>query len=400
MRIITKELYRLFNIRLFLMLMLFSLMYINLFLSIAQDWWNYSNSIWDVDFHRELVAEFGTELSIDEWDAFMAKRQGLIDTFMTEIKKSPIMQKHGIDTYEKYIDTYEKYQKKNIELNMDTADELYSEFVRFSFEDLITEPISFKLQLMNYIVDDKEDNYIFTDSDNADRIISELYVSKHSQVYQQRYKSHMTANSITLIHSSAVETVSGDFISMIILTAVWCFVLILPYQISERLRGIRSIQLTTYIGRKCFDKQAAACVLTGTIIGIMLCAVYAIMLWRKGAFDFLKCTIDDLWFDMTYLQYLILYAAFMILISVGAAMLAYFIGRLSANYIAGIGISIPVAAIFCIATNFLGMSPFEMGWNLSKVGSVVRACGIGLVLVFCTAVVIIMLRRDKVRDIL
>lgn len=402
MRILRKEIRRILSIKLLAILVLFSVCFSFLFLSIAQEFWNYSSSQWDVDFYRELVSEFGTELSIDEWDAFLAKRQQLIDDFMTEVRKSPVMQKYEIDTYDKY---YEAYERLVFADNMtDEDEELRNDINRLIFEDEVASPISFKLQCMDQICDDKERGHIFTDSESADKFISEMYAGKQNEDYQRLYKHYMTADSITLIHRAATETVDGDLVKMLILSAVWCFVLILPYQIGERLRGIRDIQLCTKTGRKCFNKQAAASVMVGLIIGIMLCAVYAVLLARKGAFDFAACKISshgyEYWLDMTYGQYLSFYAVFMLLSSAGSALLAYFVGRLSANYIAGIGIAIPTVAALCTAMDFLGIAPFNDKWNVTMELSILRACGVPLVCAVCVTAVCIMLKRDKVRDIL
>ena len=376
MWILRKEIRRILSIKLLAILVLFSVCFSFLFLSIAQEFWNYSSSQWDVDFYRELVSEFGTELSIDEWDSFLSKRQQLIDDFMTEVRKSPVMQKYEIDTYDKYYDAKERLMLSD---NMsDDDEELRNEISRLIFEDEAASPISFKLQCMDQICDDKERGHIFTDSESAD--------------------------NISLIHRAATETVDGDLVKMLILSAVWCFVLILPYQIGERLRGIRDIQLCTKTGRKCFNKQAAASVIVGLIIGIMLCAVYAVLLARKGAFDFAACKISshgyEYWLDMTYGQYLSFYAVFMLLSSAGSALLAYFVGRLSANYIAGIGIAIPTVAALCTAMNYLGIAPFNDKWNVTMELSILRACGVPLVCAVCVTAVCIMLKRDKVRDIL
>ena len=404
MRILIKELRRLFDIKLIVILILFSIAYISIYLSIAQKDWSYSSSPCVVDFHRELVACFGPELSIDEWDEFMAMRQKIIDEFMDEVRKSPVMARHGINTYEKYREARNKIDELYGE-NMTKEDkELHDELFRIELNDEITCPLSFKLQDMNWICDDKEDGSIFTNEENADNIISGIYVSKHSDNYKRRYKLHMTSDHISLIHDSAISTIDGDFKWMIILSVIWCFVLIMPYQISERLRCVRLVKLPTFTGRKVFDKQAVASVCAGIMTGIILCGVYALLLWRKGAFDFRWCNISlhfrTYWFDMSYLQYLLLYALFVILSSVGAALLSYIVGRLSVNYIAGIGIAIPISVIYAAVINILGTAPFDMGYNIYQTWSVVRACGVGLVSVFCVIVTCAMLHRDKVRDIL
>ena len=158
MWILRKEIRRILSIKLLAILVLFSVCFSFLFLSIAQEFWNYSFSEWDVDFYRELVSEFGTELSIDEWDSFLSKRQQLIDDFMTEVRKSPVMQKYEIDTYDKYYDAKERLMLSD---NMsDDDEELRNEISRLVFEDEVASPISFKLQCMDQICDDKERGHI------------------------------------------------------------------------------------------------------------------------------------------------------------------------------------------------------------------------------------------------
>ena len=85
--------------------------------------------------------------------------------------------------------------------------------------------------------------------------------------------------------------------------------------------------------------------------------------------------------------------------SVVSALLAYLIGRLSVNYIVGLGISIPVTAALCIAVNLIMRTPFYMG--ISEISSFCLIC---IPIIILPVVVLMlagaMLCRDRVRDIL
>ena len=70
MRVLRKEMKKILDLRLLVILALFSAVYASMFLGVSQDGWNYSNSQYDVGFHKELVMEFGPGLSFHEWDAF------------------------------------------------------------------------------------------------------------------------------------------------------------------------------------------------------------------------------------------------------------------------------------------------------------------------------------------
>jgi hypothetical protein len=360
-RIIKKEIAKLFSVKLMVVLFLFTTVFIWMFLSVAQSHWNYSNSPWDVDFYRELVSEFGPELTTDEWEAFLEKQQELINEFNMVVAENEILQKNGIDTYDKFTEVY-----ADMDDSEDVSDDekaLFCEVDRLVFSDSVISPLLSKLQIMRNL-----------DEDN-----------------------------MSLIHPAVAETVYSDFNRMIILMVVWCFIVILPYQISERLKGVRDIQLSTKTGRRIFGSQAVVCALTGLFSGLLLSAIYAFLLYRKGAFDFLGCVIISPtrithWFDFNYGQYLLVYLAIFLLLSVAAALLAYFVGRLSVNYIAGIGISVPTTAVFCTAVSKLGNHLFYA--QTTKAGSIVRMSLMFVLCAVCFAAVIVMLKRDKVRDVL
>lgn len=371
MRIIRKEMKKLFNMKLSVILFLFTAIFIWLFLSIAQPNWNYSASPYDVDFHRELVAEFGPELKADKWDSFLKKRQELIDTFEAAIAEDTILQKNGIATYDAFL----KALHSDTDLSSDEENRVSEELNRLFFNDSVTSPLLFNLQTMQ----------------------------KMKELKGSTFFADQTQDSVSLIHGAVTQTIDSDFPRMIVLLAIWCFIIILPYQIGERLKGVRDLQLSSKTGRKVFGRQAVACALTGLLMGNLLSAVYAALLYRKGTFDFWNCGItpyigNHYWLDLTFGQYLLIYLAIFLLASVSAAMLAYFVGRLSANYIAGLGVSIPVAVVFCAASAKFGGMPFYADTTVSS--SIIKLSLMLVLCVICLAIVIVLLKKDKLRDIL
>lgn len=397
MRIITKEIRKLFRIKPAAILVIFTAVFIRLFLSIAGTGWNYVNSPSDVDFYRELAAQFGPELTTDEWDAFMAKRQSMIDEFNAAISQDKILQKNGIDTFDKCVEA--RSALVSGDGSYTNKDELSDEINRIIFYDSVTSPMYFKLQIMSEFVHFK--GMTFWGSKTQDEIFKKDTVS--SEQYKKRYTELVNSNSVSLIPSAVTRTVDNDFSRMVILSAVWCFIMILPYQIGERLKGVRELQISSKTGRSIFGKQAFACALTGLFTGGLLSAIYAVLLYRKGAFDFLDCVIIPnmriiYWFDLTYRQYLLIYLAVFLISSVAAAILAYLVGRLSVNYIAGLGISIPTAAGLCAAVSKFGYMPFYA--HAALIDSFVKILlTVGLCAV-CSAAAAVMLKKDKVRDIL
>lgn len=399
MRIIRKEIRKILSIKLIVILLIFSVLYVTQIPYIAMNWWNHTASPYEVDLHRELIGKFGATLTIDEWDEFMLFRQDLIDDLMEYILQDETMQKYGIDTYEKYEE-----QRELTNHGEAHETELGQEYTRLIFDDPVTSPLNFKIQTIDSLVAAKESGYIYSSIEDAENKMHNMdYYQNMSESAQNRIVQLWTGTELSLLHAAVTENVKDDFVRMVILAVIWCFVLILPYQISERLKNVRDIQLTTKTGRKIFGKQAVISVLLGALIGVMVSAVYAYLLWRKGAFDFIHCPINIMmiryWVDMTYGQFLLLYAGELIMTSVVSALLAYLIGRLSVNYIVGLGISIPVTAALCIAVNLIMRTPFYMG--ISEISSFCLIC---IPIIILPVVVLMlagaMLCRDRVRDIL
>lgn len=399
MRMIRKEIRKVLSIRLIVILLLFSLLYVTQIPYLLMEWWNHSASPYEVDLHRELIGKFGATITADEWEDFMAFRQDLIDELMEYVLQDEIMQKYEINTYEKYEKQHEISAFEEA-----YGTELGQEYSRLIFDDPVTSPLNFKIQTLDNLIAAKESGHIFSSKEDAEKKIQSTdYYKKMSDSAQNRVVQLWTGKELSLLHEAVTENVKDDFVRMAILAVIWCFVLILPYQISERLKNVRDIQLTTKTGRKIFGKQAAISALLGILIGVMVSGVYAYMLWRKGAFDFIHCPVNIMmiryWVDITYGQFLLLYACELIMTSVVSALLAYLIGRLSANYIVGLGISIPVTVILCVAVNFIMITPFCL--DLSKMFSFFLIC-IPLIILPIAVLLLTgaMLRRDRVRDIL
>lgn len=412
MRIVIKEIRKVLNLKLIIILMLFSAVYVTQipYISMSMDgWWNHSSSPYDVDFYRQLIDKFGPTLTLDEWDDFVGVQQNLIDEFMDNILQNEIMQKNNIDTYDKFIEA--RNEARNwADIGENEQSDILQEFNRLTFEDPITSPILFKIQCSNSLVSDKEYGYVFSDKNSAEKKMSEWieanhygYLQKMSEKGKKRIVQVWMSSEMTLLHEAVIKNVEDDFVRMTALAVIWIFVLILSYQITERLKNVRQIQLSTKTGRKIFGRQAAVCSALGAAVGIAVSAVYAFLLWRKGGFDFIRCPINTImtyyWIDMSYGDFLILCAGVLIMISVAAAFLAYLISRLSANYIAGLGISIPVCVILCVIVNKIMLMPLDM--HISELASYFLIC-VPLVLLPLAGAVMtgVMLRRDKVRDIL
>lgn len=401
MRIIRKEIAKILNFRLLLILIGFAVIFGYLFLN-----WNFypgyaANSPYDVPFYEELVTEFGPTLSKDEYDDFIQKRETLTVQVQAEILSSEVFRTYGVETYEQF----EEYHNKSEEVTEEERP-ILDEINRFWFSNEETAPLLFGIQVVEQYIRDNGRSYFVEESGLANW--SE-YFSYHSSETVERLQTLFQRNEISLIPYSAYQLINDDFLGLVILAVVCCFVLVLFFQITERLRGIFPIATSAKIGRRIFRQQMLASIVSGAILGTAIGCVYGVMLWSKNVFVFWDCPLSGrllhVWLDITFGQYLLLCFLLLVLVSSTAALLAHFIGRLSANYIAGIAISIPSAVGYYLfvrlfANRMLDVET-EKFYAESLAGSLLWTFGgLALLVVAIGIASSALLKRDGRRDIL
>ena len=402
MRIIFKELKKLLNPRFTAILLLFSTAYTFLFLSFRLTQRASERSI---RLYGELLSEFGNELSRDEWDAFLEKRESILERINEQIRSSEILRKNGIDDYEAFIHTPPVVFSPN---TSEDAVEMQMEKDRIYILDENTSPLFEYLSEMDYLISRKDDFHALADERDYDEAKGEGYVPSdapyRNAAVAKRYRQTSTG-SVSLIPRGAADNVRDGLMWLLILSAILCFVLILPCLIKERLRGMRDIQLASAAGRGIFAVQAKTCALFGLGVGLLLDLVYALLLWRSGTLGFIACDISSFdrwrfWTDISFGSYLLIHAAAVILFSVCASLSAYFIGRLASSHIVGLGIALPVAAALVFGFYMLVRNPLNLFSSPSLAAAVIKLCITLLIFAAISAAVLIMLKRDKVRDIL
>lgn len=402
MRIFRKELAKIFNFKLILILAGFAVVFEYMFIN-----WNYypgysASSPYDVPFYEELVEEFGSTLSEDEYEILLRKRESLAALVEAEMQNSEVFRTYGVET----IEQFEEYHEKKGELTEEES-LIYKETTNFWFRNEVTEPILFRMQVLDQYIEDKGRTF-FADKNGLE--FWSDYFSHHSPEVAKRLQTIFKRNEVSLLPYSVYALINDDFLMLMILAIVCCFDLILSYQITERLRGILPIAASAKVGRNIFWKQMLASMTAGTILGVVIGSIYGVMLWSKNVFIFADCPLSGrlyrFWVDMTFGQYMLMCFMLLILLSAAAALLAHFIGRLSANYIAGIAISIPSAAAYYLLILLFGNFMFIVGSGYSfhhesLAGSLIWTFGgFGVLTAVVCIISGILLKHDRGRDIL
>ena len=400
MRLLFKELKKIFNPLLILILALFSAVYSVIILYIIQGL-VFGSPDYYLPFGRELISEFGTEISLDEWDALLQKRDGILEKLNGYVRESEVFAKYCIETYVDYQTKIEEYSQHSA--YADAEFELRNEDFRLYKEASEYAKLVFDYDLSDCYVYNKDYNLILADESDYDAMIAEYPAASPEYAYiAAREKEIATRDYTSLYIPRTYDIFFEDTFRMFILEAIWCIVLILPYIIKERIVNARPMQLATRTGRGIFGVQAGACALGGAIIGLLLDTVYAALLGISGHFTYFPCDMNAtelLWIDISFGNYLLIHAAAVILFSVCAALALYFIGKLVNSYIAGIGIALPVLA--ALVWGFVSYFRYPLNMRSpSLAAAVIKLCAVLLIFAVIVFAVLIMLKRDKVRDIL
>lgn len=347
------------------------------------------------------MAEFGPTLSQDEYNDFIQKRETLTAQVQTEMQNSDVFQTYGVKTYEQF----EEYFNKSGEVTEEERP-ILEEIHNFWFRNETTARLLFSIQVVEQYIRDNGRSFFVEESNLAN--MSESF-SFYSPEVVERLQTLFQRNEVSLLPYSVHQLINDDFLELVILAVVCCFVLVLFFQITERLRGILLIAASTKIGRRIFLQQMLASGTSGAIVGAAIGSVYGIMLWRKNVFVFWDCPLSGrlfhVWLDITLGQYLLLCFFLLVVVSAAAALLAYFIGRLSTNYIAGIAISIPCATGYYLLVrlfeNHMLYIEIEKFYAESLASSLLWTFGgLALVIGVISLASGALLNRDRGRDIL
>ena len=400
MRVIWKQCREILDVRILLILALFTLLFFQLFLQILYPkngkilggWANYPYSI-------ELMKEFGKTIQVSDWSKLEAKEEELKREYSEFISASEKCRAAGITTYDEMMEYEDKYINTDIETDGEMPEEeraLHDEITDIMYEQW---ELTCKLEYLEDLNMRKGSEFGMSkeeiEQEMSDWDINSAWVKKE---YEERFSRNYT--SFMLMH--VFNILWEDMPKMGILLSVSFFVLILYYQIRERLRGTIYLCATTRTGRKVFGRQFAACMLSCAVVGIMQMIAYFTFFLKKGLGPLLACPCEPfngpyLWCDqISYGLFFLIYAVFVFLFTLMSAGIAYLIGRVAANYIVGIAISIPVMlGIALLAFRLFGeflQVDTAIGLPYWELPCVVVCVGI------MAAVVVWRLRRDKKID--
>lgn len=292
MKILIKECKKIMDIRVLLVIAVFTVLFYHLFLEVTiyPAGGQTTDSPYDMPFYAELIESWGTSLPREDWSKLDEKRKELEEAYTRIIAADPVLADAKITNYQEFSKTQETFFDKDT--LTDEEKKIDQELSRLVFEDSKGSKLFFELQVL-------------------DRL--------------DEYKNLQNGDSISLMPGGIFYIVEKDMRMMGILLLICFAILALPYLIRERLCHVLPLYATTATGRKLFDRQFQALVSCCGFVGIVQFDIYVLVYVIKGLAVFWKgdCINDtglQLWCkNLPFGFYMLLYMllVFVFVLAVG-----------------------------------------------------------------------------------
>ena len=236
MKILIKECKKIMDIRVLLVIAVFTVLFYQLFLEVTiyPAGGQTTDSPYDMPFYAELIESWGTSLPREDWSKLDEKRKELEEAYTRIIAADPVLADAKITNYQEFSKTQETFFDKDT--LTDEEKKIDQELSRLVFEDSKGSKLFFELQVL-------------------DRL--------------DEYKNLQKGDSISLMPGGIFYIVEKDMRMMGILLLICFAILALPYLIRERLCHVLPLYATTATGRKLFDRQFQALVACCGFVGIV-----------------------------------------------------------------------------------------------------------------------------------
>lgn len=396
MKFLLYECKKLFDIKLLLLLALFTFLFYSMFMRITIHPEDSAGCEAQVELASALREDYGTGLDFEEFDVLKELRQTQIEALDEMVRESGILQEAGITTYDQLRGL--DYAEVSPAIRKEESRIVFEDGIRYVFLKQEIESVYEMVERLSlYGVEPGKG------AESAELFLRSKYGDKYMEDAVLRVAEVMEENHMTLLPRNILFHLESDFPRFGILLIISCLILILPYQIKERLVGVNALCATTKTGRGIWRKRYGASLLSCFLVCLMQVAAFCFVLRRSGVLQYWNYPVNGnstyfYWFDMTLGMYLVLKIALYVLLCLCMTAVFFLVSRISSNYVVGTAIGAPVAALFGVLTAgftgyFLTVTK-GIGYNL------LRPIGFAVVLL-CVAVVIlyVMNKNDKRKDI-
>lgn len=349
MRIIINECKKILDIRIILLLCMFSILYYMTFTQIYRypTGGQLTNTKYDIPFTAELVKEWGPKWKVKDEKQYQEKHQELERGFAKIIKQDQELSKRGIVDYEIFNKKYEELgQKTTLSKQEKELDKILENYVFYNEK---TSKIFLDIQALEHIKEFQGSEYGVSDKKYKELKADGFFDG--TKLYQKAIEKRVKRDYISLVHEGVFYILQEDMVTIGGLIMICFFALIIPYQVKQRLRQIIPILATTKTGRRIYQIQLIASAFAALFVGILQMAVYGIIWHLKGLSVFWRCeswgiASNSYWCDkLSFGTYMLFYMALILLFAIASVVIIDFIGRTIGNYMGAVAVSIPVCGV-------------------------------------------------------
>ena len=359
MRIFWKECKKILDVRILLILTVFTFLYYQTFMQIT----SYpcggqcTDSQYDIPFCGELVKEWGPALAVSDLSKIDRKQKELEEEYTKIIADNKILTKAGIRDYAAFKQKDEEFFDKD-ELTEEEK-KIRKEITRLVFDDKAGTKLCMEIQVLNQIKDNKGIAYGVSEKD-----VQNYESEDMTEIVKKARSNIITRDYVSLLPQGMFFILQRDMTAMAMLLLICFAVLLVPYQVRERLRFVQPLYASTAVGRKIFPMQFWSAVGSCVLVGLVQFGVYLFIFVEKGLAVFWKCPCWDsvvnlLWCDgISFGTYMSLYMVLVFIFTLAAVAIFYLAARVATNYISGIAIAIPLCGGSCVLSYLLFHSLF------------------------------------------
>lgn len=337
MKIIINEIKKIFNLKMLSLFFIGSIIFYQMFIAFDIDVFpNGRPTLDNYNIMVQMIKDYGNEMNKSEFDHFKniyKEKLAQADEFLSNNKDF-----NGVGVY-----SYEDYLKEE-DIKQGERNE--------EFNDV----------MWKYL--EKEEGTIFWELQEFDRLISEYngredYYKTNfgdNTKYEDRINEIIDNKDNESIFSWVVfENYNNLIRNLGICIIIGITFMLTPLFLQDKKNKIDYIQYSSKHGRKLFNSKLVAGCISALIITTIEVTAFLILYRANNTSMFFSSNISSLfnnifWFDITFIQYIILTIVCIYIISLITAFLSMFISSKVNSYILGIGIQVPTLFILCSLT--------------------------------------------------
>ncbi|MGL5346752.1 MAG: hypothetical protein ACRDA3_05340 [Peptostreptococcaceae bacterium] len=332
MRIIANEIKKIFNITNIFVVIVASFLIWNLFINYGIE--HFPNGQPNTEHYNDSVImlnKYGTSMDEKEFEDYKKIREEKYKEATNYLLNNKEAISLGIKSYDEFIEMMSNENSEEIEKRIDN---LHKKIV---FEENV--PSFWYLQAMDYEIMRYEDKE-FLAGLNPENITQKQLERQNEIINSEQVNSPLNFEILSNYNDLILDMTVPILISVAIMIS--------PIFSSDNRNKVNYIQYSTKTGRKLFNKKIISGLISTALIVTIQLGIFFAIYKSNNTLMFWDCSINSVfsdvlsWFDLTFGQYIILSVVIIYIVALVYSAIAMFVSTKVTNYIALIGIQIPI----------------------------------------------------------